>query len=87
MLVALRLPAKMWVSSLKHDFVVLNLKTVEGRLSSGIYSWQVPVADKDLKYQATGEQADAIAFWVTEQNSLLPIQVAGGFLGRKPLHE
>lgn len=72
---------------LKHDFVVLNLKTVDGRLSSGTYGWQVPVADNDLKHQETGEQADAIAFWVTEKNSLLPIQAAGGFLGLKPLHK
>ena len=64
---------------LRHDFVVLNYKMLDGQLESSRYGWQLKVGSHDLTHQETGEQADAIAFWVTEKNSLFPYRLLVAF--------
>ena len=57
--------------TLAHDFVVLNYKLVD----SSNYQWQssLPEIDPSLA------QKLAIAFWVSEPSSLVPVQATGGW--------
>ena len=61
---------------LHHDFVVLKAKRLRGRQDKAAFEWQSDLDVGAIK----GEKVDAIALWVTEANSLVPLQVAGGLI-------
>lgn len=66
---------------LNHDFVALKTYQSVSDKDSKHYQWQQEIPTQAIK----NETVDAIAFWITEQNKMTPIQAAGGIIETESL--